>query len=165
MSGVMESVTDDMKVFVADVVPLIEAKTDDKARSPSRSSTLGGAHRATTPARSCSRRSNARVYAAGTQMFLEPPEQSRRKGPAGTRPPRPRRGLTEDARWDEHGPKGPGVYARAKVFSPYRDAVAEMGPYIGLSHYVWGESKNRRGGGEGRVTSSPGLSPPARSIS
>jgi len=29
------------------------------------------------------------------------------------------------------------------VFSAYREHVAEMGPYIGLSHYVWGESKNR----------------------
>jgi len=27
------------------------------------------------------------------------------------------------------------------VFSAYREHVAEMGPYIGLSHYVWGESK------------------------
>ncbi len=34
------------------------------------------------------------------------------------------------------------------MFSAYRDAVAEMGPYIGLSHYVWGESKQGEAEGQ-----------------
>ncbi|OPZ50673.1 MAG: hypothetical protein BWY91_02804 [bacterium ADurb.BinA028] len=84
---------------------------------------------------------NARVYAAGLQMYWNHPSKADEKD----RPERDLRDLagvlTEDARWDEHGSKGPGIYARAKVFSAYREHVAEMGPYIGLSHYVWGESK------------------------
>ncbi|HOR32901.1 MAG TPA: hypothetical protein PK391_10865, partial [Syntrophales bacterium] len=91
---------------------------------------------------------NARVYAAGLQMYWNHPSKTDEK----ERPERDLRDLagvlTEDARWDEQGPKGPGLYSRAKVFSAYRDHVAEMGPYIGLSHYVWGESK--QGEAEGK---------------
>ncbi len=141
MSGVMESVTNDMKEFVADVVPLIEAKTDDNGTIPIKIIDPGWGSSGYYSREVLQQAVNARVYAAGTQMFWNHPSKTDEKD----RPERDLRDLagvlTEDARWDEHGPKGPGVYARAKVFSPYRDAVAEMGPYIGLSHYVWGESK------------------------
>ncbi len=141
MSGVMESVTDDMKEFVADVVPLIEAKTDDKGTIPIKIIDPGWGSSGYYSREVLQQAVNARVYAAGLQMYWNHPSKSDEK----ERPERDLRDLagvlTEDARWDEHGPKGPGVYARAKVFSAYRDHVAEMGPYIGLSHYVWGESK------------------------
>ena len=141
MSGVMESVTDDMKVFVAGTVPLIEAKTDDKGTIPIKIIDPGWGSSGYYSREVLQQAVNARVYAAGLQMYWNHPSKADEKD----RPERDLRDLagvlTEDARWDEHGPKGPGVYARAKVFTPYRDAVAEMGPYIGLSHYVWGESK------------------------
>lgn len=141
MTGGMESVTDDMKVFVADVVPLIEAKTDDNGTIPIKIIDPGWGSSGYYSREVLQQAVNARVYAAGTQMFWNHPSKTDEKD----RPERDLRDLagvlTEDAWWDERGPKGPGVYARAKVFSPYRDAVAEMGPYIGLSHYVWGESK------------------------
>ena len=141
MNGVMESVTDSMKEFAADVVPLIEAKTDDKGTIPIKIIDPGWGSSGYYSREVLQQAVNARVYAAGTQMFWNHPSKTDEKD----RPERDLRDLagvlTEDAWWDEHGPKGPGVYARAKVFSPYRDAVAEMGPYIGLSHYVWGESK------------------------
>ncbi len=141
MSGVMESVTNDMKEFVADVVPLIEAKTDDKGTIPVKIIDPGWGSSGYYSREVLQQAVNDRVYAAGTQMFWNHPSKTDEKD----RPERDLRDLagvlTEDAQWQETGPKGPGIYARARVFSAYRDAVAEMGPYIGLSHYVWGESK------------------------
>lgn len=141
MNGVMESVTGELREFGGIVVPLIEAKTDDKGTIPVKIIDAGWGSSGYYSREVLQQAVNARVYAAGTQMFWNHPSKADEKD----RPERDLRDLagvlTEDAWWDEHGPKGPGVYARAKVFSPYRDAVAEMGPYIGLSHYVWGESK------------------------
>jgi len=148
MNGVMESVTNDMKEFVADVVPLIEAKTDDNGTIPVKIIDAGWGSSGYYSREVLQQAVNARVYAAGLQMYWNHPSKTDEK----ERPERDLRDLagvlTEDARWDEQGPKGPGLYSRAKVFSAYRDAVAEMGPYIGLSHYVWGESK--QGEAEGK---------------
>ena len=141
MSGVMESVTGELREFGGIVVPLIEAKTDDKGTIPVKIIDPGWGSSGYYSREVLQQAVNARVYAAGLQMYWNHPSKTDEKD----RPERDLRDLagvlTEDARWDEHGPKGPGVYARAKVFAAYRDAVAEMGPYIGLSHYVWGESK------------------------
>jgi len=141
MSGVMESVTDSMKEFAAGIVPLIEAKADAAGTIPVKIIDAGWGSSGYYSREVLQQAVNARVYAAGLQMYWNHPSKSDEK----ERPERDLRDLaavlTEDARWDEQGPKGPGVYTRAKVFSAYRDAVAEMGPYIGLSHYVWGESK------------------------
>jgi len=41
--------------------------------------------------------------------------------------------LTKDAHWEDNGPKGPGLYSEAKVFSDYAQKVAEKGPHIGIS--------------------------------
>ncbi len=41
--------------------------------------------------------------------------------------------LTKDAEWKDDGPKGPGLYSEAKVFSDYADKVAEKGAHIGVS--------------------------------
>ncbi len=148
MSGVMESVTGELREFGGIVVPLIEAKTDDKGTIPVKIIDPGWGSSGYYSREVLQQAVNARVYAAGLQMYWNHPSKSDEK----ERPERDLRDLagvlTEDARWDEHGSKGPGIYARAKVFSAYRDAVAEMGPYIGLSHYVWGESK--QGEAEGR---------------
>ena len=141
MNGVMESVTGELREFGGIVVPLIEAKTDDKGTIPIKIIDPGWGSSGYYSREVLQQAVNARVYAAGTQMYWNHPSKTDEKD----RPERDLRDLagvlTEDARWDEHGPKGPGVYARAKVFSAYREHVAEMGPYIGLSHYVWGESK------------------------
>ena len=141
MSGVMESVTDSMKEFAAGIVPLIEAKTDDKGTIPIKIIDPGWGSSGYYSREVLQQAVNARVYAAGTQMYWNHPSKTDEKD----RPERDLRDLagvlTEDAQWQETGPKGPGIYARARVFSAYRDAVAEMGPYIGLSHYAWGESK------------------------
>jgi hypothetical protein len=137
MSGGQDSVTE----FIAGIVPLIEAKTDSNGTIPVKIIDAGWGSSGYYSREVLQQAANARVYAAGLQMYWNHPSKADEKD----RPERDLRDLagvlTEDARWDEQGSKGPGLYSRAKVFSAYRDAVAEMGPYIGLSHYVWGESK------------------------
>ena len=144
MSGGQDSVTE----FIAGIVPLIEAKTDSNGTIPIKIIDAGWGSSGYYSREVLQQAANDRVYAAGLQMYWNHPSKTDEK----ERPERDLRDLagvlTEDARWDEQGPKGPGLYSRAKIFSAYRDAVAEMGPYIGLSHYVWGESK--QGEAEGK---------------
>lgn len=57
--------------------------------------------------------------------------------------------LVSDARWQD-GPKGPGLYADAKVFAPYQEAIGELAPHIGVSirasgKAVQGEAEGRKG--------------------
>ena len=144
MSGGQDSVTE----FIAGIVPLIEAKTDSNGTIPVKIIDAGWGSSGYYSREVLQQAANARVYAAGLQMYWNHPSKSDEK----ERPERDLRDLagvlTEDARWDELGSKGPGLYSRAKIFSAYRDAVAEMGPYIGLSHYVWGESKQGEADGK-----------------
>ncbi len=148
MNGEMESVTGELREFGGIVVPLIEAKTDDKGTIPIKIIDPGWGSSGYYSREVLQQAANARVYAAGLQMYWNHPSKSDEK----ERPERDLRDLagvlTEDARWDEQGAKGPGLYSRAKVFSAYREHVAEMGPYIGLSHYVWGESKTGEAEGQ-----------------
>lgn len=144
MSGGQDSVTE----FIAGIVPLIEAKTDSNGTIPIKIIDAGWGSSGYYSREVLQQAANDRVYAAGLQMYWNHPTKTDEK----ERPERDLRDLagvlTEDARWDEQGPKGPGLYSRAKIFSAYRDAVAEMGPYIGLSHYVWGESKQGEAEGQ-----------------
>jgi len=69
----------------------------------------------------------------GAHVYWDHP--SRRE--AQDRPERSLRNLTgvitDTPRFDEHGREGPGVYGTAHVFKPYRTAVEEMAPFIGVS--------------------------------
>lgn len=56
--------------------------------------------------------------------------------------------LTEDARWQDSGPGGPGLYARAKVFEQYAPAVKDLAPHIGVS--IRASGMGRQGEAEGR---------------
>lgn len=40
---------------------------------------------------------------------------------------------TSQGEWKDNGPKGPGIYAEAKVMADYAQKVAERAPHIGLS--------------------------------
>lgn len=148
MNGEMESVTGELREFSGAIVPLIEAKADANGTIPIKIIDAGWGSSGYYSREVLQQAANARVYAAGLQMYWNHPSKSDEK----ERPERDLRDLagvlTEDARWEEQGPKGPGLYSRAKIFSAYRDAVAEMGPYIGLSHYVWGESKQGEAEGQ-----------------
>jgi hypothetical protein len=87
-------------------------------------------------------------YRAGTHMFMDHPTAADEKA-------RPERSLQDlagvlasDAQWQLNGARGPGLYATAKIFSPYRNLIAEIGPHIGLSHRAKGLKK--QGTAEGR---------------
>lgn len=56
--------------------------------------------------------------------------------------------LTEDAKWLDSGPKGPGLYSKAKVFSDYASQVTEKGAHIGIS--INAGIKAHEGTAEGR---------------
>lgn len=49
--------------------------------------------------------------------------------------------LTSNAYYDESGAKGPGLYAKAKVFSDYAQKVQEKAKYTGLSIRAMGEAE------------------------
>lgn len=88
------------------------------------------------------------AFTAGTKMYWDHPTMSEEI----ERPERSLRDLaaelTEDAYWDENGPDGPGLYANAKVFGPYREAVDELASHIGVSIRALGRAK--QGEAEGR---------------
>lgn len=78
-------------------------------------------------------RDGPKVFKAGTHMYwnhaTEGEEQERPEGDLSNLAAV----LTSDAAWQESGPKGPGLYSNAKVFSDYATQVAEKGPHIGVS--------------------------------
>ena len=58
--------------------------------------------------------------------------------------------LVSDARYVEDGPAGPGLYADAKVFGRYKEALEELAPHIGVSiralgRAAQGEAEGRQG--------------------
>ena len=56
--------------------------------------------------------------------------------------------LLEDARWEDAGATGPGIYARAKVFDRFKEHVKDLAPHIGVSIRATGTAKT--GEAEGR---------------
>jgi hypothetical protein len=49
--------------------------------------------------------------------------------------------LMSDARWNANGPKGPGLYADAKVMPHYADKVESLAQHIGLSIRAMGKAQ------------------------
>jgi hypothetical protein len=49
--------------------------------------------------------------------------------------------LTEDAHYEDSGPAGPGLYARAKVFEHFRQPVDQLAKHIGMSIRASGKAK------------------------
>lgn len=76
------------------------------------------------------------VFAAGTHMYWDHPTET-------DRPERSLRDLAgvtvTDAAWLESGPSGPGLYADAKPFPGFVEAIEEMAPYIGVSIRAGGQ--------------------------
>jgi len=51
---------------------------------------------------------------------------------------------TSQGVWKDNGPKGPGIYAEAKVMADYAEKVNERAPHIGLSIRAGGERDGSR---------------------
>jgi|GEM_PF-1587444 len=79
-------------------------------------------------------------YKEGLKMYIDHPTESEDQ----ERPERSTRDiaavLASDARYEEDGKEGGGLYADAKVFSDYQNFINERGPYIGLSHRASGKA-------------------------
>lgn len=107
------------------------------------------------PASTLKKAAEAGVFKAGTQMFwnhdTDAQESERPEGDLD----RLAAVTTTNATWQEDGRDGPGLYARAKVFSDYADKVREKGPHIGLSIRAGGmreDSVLAEDGKPGRIT-------------
>lgn len=93
-------------------------------------------------------RDGPNAFPAGTHMFVDHPT-------AIDEAERPERSLKElggvlvsAARWEDDPQGGPGLYADAKVFSPFGQVLEEMAPHIGVSINAAGVV--REGQAEGR---------------
>lgn len=60
---------------------------------------------------------------------------------------------TTDGRWDENGPKGPGVYAEAMVMPDYAEKLEARAPHIGLSIRAGGTASGRMVNGKPELAS------------
>ncbi len=96
------------------------------------------------------RRDGPQVFRAGTKMYWNHPTMNEES----ERPEGDLRDLAavlvSDARWEDAGRSGPGLYADAKVFGDYAKAVEEMAPHIGVSirasgRAMPGEAEGRQG--------------------
>jgi hypothetical protein len=56
--------------------------------------------------------------------------------------------LTEDAHYEEQGPAGAGLYAKAKVFEQFRQPVDDLAKHIGVSIRATGKAKEGKADGK-----------------
>lgn len=86
-------------------------------------------------------RKYAEKYTEGIQNFIDHPTPIQER----ERPERSLRDLASvqisPARYEESGFKGPGVYAKVKVFPEFREMIKSRAPYIGMSHRAEGTTK------------------------
>lgn len=131
-----------------DVVPLVEAAVRTDGTAPVKIIAPGwGSSGYYSP--ELLERDGPAVFTSGTKMYWNHPTTSEE----AERPERDLRDLAAelvtDATWQAKGPAGPGLYADAKVFGGYREAVNELAPHIGVSIRALG--KARQGEAEGRT--------------
>jgi len=102
------------------------------------------------PPETLKKASENNVFKAGTQMFwnhdTDAEESARPEGDLN----RLAAVTTTDAKYNENGHDGPGLYAHAKVFADYADKVKEMGPHIGLSIRAGGDRDEAAKGPDGK---------------
>lgn len=94
------------------------------------------------------KRDGPKAFTAGLHMHLDHPSASEEID-------RPERSvttlagtLTSNARWEEAGPAGPGLYADAKVRSDLAPLIEELAPHIGVSIRALGKAGTREIGGQ-----------------
>lgn len=94
------------------------------------------------------KRDGPKVFTKGLKSFWNHPT----KAEEAQRPERDLRDLAgefiTDAKWEESGTTGPGLYADLKVFKPYQEALEELAPHIGMSIRAVGQSKVGEVGGK-----------------
>ena len=88
------------------------------------------------------KRDGPKVFTSGLHMHIDHPT-------AQEEAQRPERSvntigavLTSDARWDDNGPAGPGLYADAKPLGEFKERLPELAPHIGVSIRAMGKAKS-----------------------
>lgn len=90
----------------------------------------------------------AGVFKAGLKMFWNHPTKAEEAARPEGDLDRMAAVLKENARWEDNGPSGPGLYAKAKAYDKYVKPLKEMAKDIGVSIRAFG--KGRTGSAEGR---------------
>lgn len=135
--------------LTSDVIKLIEKQVDKNDTIPIKIIKPGWGSSGYYP-EDVLKRDGPQVFKSGTQMYWDHlsafeerdrPEGSLRNLAAV---------LASDAEWKNHSLYGAGLYAQAKIFGPYKDAVKELTPHIGVSirasgRYDDGEADGRKG--------------------
>lgn len=93
-------------------------------------------------------RDGGKVFTKGTKMFWDHATASQEADRPEGELDRLAGEFLTDAAWNEDGKAGPGLYADAKVFGRYRDAVAELAPHIGVSIRAMGKAKEGEADGK-----------------
>ena len=93
-------------------------------------------------------RDGGKVFTKGTKMFWDHATPSQEADRPEGELDRLAGEFVTDAAWNEDGKAGPGLYADAKVFGRYRDAVAELAPHIGVSIRAMGKAKEGEADGK-----------------
>jgi len=83
----------------------------------------------------------------GVQMFWDHPRKSDQEE-LPERSLNDLAGVLHGVQWKESGPDGPGIYGHAKIFSPFKEKMRELAPYVGLS--ILASGKLSEGEHEGR---------------
>lgn len=128
-------------------VPLVESCVRADGTAPVKLIAPGWGSKGYYPA-DVIRRDGPKAFPKGTKMFWDHAtitEETER--PEGTLN-RLAAELVTDPIWQESGPKGPGLYADAKVFNRYKDDINDMGPHIGVS--IRSKGRGKAGTAEGR---------------
>lgn len=98
------------------------------------------------------KRDGPKVFTSGTAMYIDHPTETE----AIERPERSVRDmggvLTEDAKWLDDGPNGPGLYAKASILPPLSGVLDALAPHIGVSIRASGEAQEGEADGKrGRI--------------
>jgi len=133
--------------FSGDVIPLVEKSVGNDGIMPVKIIGPGwGTSGYYSP--DVLQRDGPKVFRSGTKMFWDHPtpedEEARPEGSLRDLAAE----LAGDARWESDNVLGPGLYARAKVFSPFKNAIEELAPHIGVS--IRGLGKAKEGEADGK---------------
>lgn len=133
--------------LAAEFVPLVERAVRGDGTIPLKIIQPGWGSSGYYPAEVL-QRDGAVVFPAKTKMYWNHPtpheESARPEGDLNALAAE----LVSDARWDANGAKGPGLYADAKVFGGYKEAIDDMAAHIGVSIRATGQAT--QGEAEGR---------------
>lgn len=128
-------------VLTGDIIPLVEKSVRSDGTVPLKVIQPGWGSSGYYDAKVLER-DGASAFPKGTKMFWNHPTVTEE----ADRPERDLRDLAaetvSDARFVDDGLAGPGLYADAKVFKPYRETVEELAPHIGTSIRTQGTAKH-----------------------